>query len=68
MCEDLTELQNGYVDTSQGSTYNAKTIFRCNEDYLLVGEEMAICQENGKWNNMPPTCIAKCLYIRVIVT
>lgn len=56
----MTEPQNGYVNTSQGSIYSAKTIFSCKEDYLLVGEEMSVCEEDGKWSNKPPTCVAKC--------
>lgn len=56
----MIEPKNGYVDNSQGSSYNSKTFYSCYEDYLLVGEEILVCEDNGEWNNLPPTCVAKC--------
>ncbi|CAK8686175.1 unnamed protein product [Clavelina lepadiformis] len=31
--------------------------FSCSDDFTLEGEEVIICNSNGKWSNLPPFCV-----------
>ncbi|XP_053376387.1 uncharacterized protein LOC123533517 isoform X2 [Mercenaria mercenaria] len=58
-CGNLTTPTHGTKKVLQGTKYNDKITFNCNEGFLLVGEETIICGKTGEWSNEAPICLAK---------
>ena len=52
-CGSLSDPDNGRVDISQGTTYNAMATYSCNSPYTLNRTRTRTCQANGTWD---PTC------------
>lgn len=50
---------NGSLRYRRATTLGQEVIYSCNDGYVLVGEETAICQSNGKWSNEAPVCQRK---------
>ena len=51
------------VVTSNSTYVNSIATFTCNFGYDLVGDSQRICQADGTWSNMVPTCDRKLLPI-----
>ncbi|KAL4219781.1 scavenger receptor [Mactra antiquata] len=48
---------NGYYTSDNRTTYNSTVVFDCNENYLLVGEDIMRCNSDGKWSSKIPLCV-----------
>ena len=49
---------NGAMDV-QGHLYNETTKIKCNPLYELQGDNLTICQANGRWSPYNTTCVRK---------
>lgn len=54
-CPYLDDPTNGRVSLS-GSTAGATATYTCNQGFILLGNEMRICQSNGEWEGVAPIC------------
>lgn len=55
-CDSPKSLENGYI---QGTPpYKAGDViqFHCNPDYMMEGQPIMACQENGRWSGKIPKC------------
>ncbi len=55
-CGDLTNPDNGMVDTSSGTTFMNTSTYTCTERYTLIGPSTRTCQSTGTWSATAPTC------------
>ena len=57
-CGNLTELDNGEIDHSEGTVYMSVANFTCHEGYILTPHNFTsvTCLSNGSWSNTVPTC------------
>ncbi|GAB0099339.1 locomotion-related protein Hikaru genki [Sergentomyia squamirostris] len=61
-CDNPGAPQNGYA---QGSgPYKAGDIvqFNCNPEYMMQGQPIIACQDNGRWSGGLPKCVQACSY------
>lgn len=59
-CGRLSNINFGHVTYPEGrTTYNATALYTCDENYTLVGDEVRICSDDGKWNGSEPRCECK---------
>lgn len=61
-CENPGAPLNGYA---QGSTpYRAGDVvqFNCNPEYMMQGQPIIACQDNGRWSSGLPKCVQACSY------
>ncbi|XP_074034332.1 CUB and Sushi multiple domains furrowed [Leptinotarsa decemlineata] len=57
-CGDLPGLDHGSVSIeNQITTYGSKAVYTCHENYTLIGHEVRICGDDGKWTNSTPLCL-----------
>lgn len=59
-CPVLTDPTYGSVSVS-GYVPHSSAHYECNDGYKLKGHGYLKCQEDGTWNETPPTCIRKSL-------
>ena len=45
-------------------TYGKEVIFKCNDDYKIVGDITRTCQTSGQWTGVQPRCERKTLITR----
>ena len=61
-CGPLPDPPNGQVtlmpDTLEGST----ATYTCDDGFLVAGTDTRICQSNGNWSNIEPTCDVSSLF------
>ena len=55
-CGNLTNPDNGTVDTSQGTTLDQVANYSCNNGHVLVGNMTRTCQVDGMWSGTEPFC------------
>ncbi|XDV46487.1 hypothetical protein PO909_014374 [Leuciscus waleckii] len=53
-CNALGDIENGHY-SRDGQSFGDKAIAVCNPGYVLRGEKVRMCQENG-WNGTDPIC------------
>ncbi|XP_049824701.1 sushi, von Willebrand factor type A, EGF and pentraxin domain-containing protein 1 isoform X2 [Aethina tumida] len=61
-CDPPAPPENGYV---QGTgPYKAGDViqFNCNPDFMMEGQPIIACQENGRWSGKLPKCQQACSY------
>ncbi|EDV98774.1 uncharacterized protein LOC6566632 isoform X2 [Drosophila grimshawi] len=61
-CDNPGAPQNGYA---QGSApYRAGDVvqFNCNPEYMMQGQPIIACQDNGRWSGGLPKCVQACSY------
>uniref|UniRef100_A0A1A9WXH7 Sushi, von Willebrand factor type A, EGF and pentraxin domain-containing protein 1 n=1 Tax=Glossina brevipalpis TaxID=37001 RepID=A0A1A9WXH7_9MUSC len=61
-CDNPGAPQNGYA---QGSApYRAGDVvqFNCNPEYMMQGQPIIACQDNGRWSGVLPKCVQACSY------
>ena len=46
---------NGAISVTQ-TVFNSTALYICNNGYLLNGPIMRVCQDNGTWSGVNPTC------------
>ncbi|XP_057653656.1 sushi, von Willebrand factor type A, EGF and pentraxin domain-containing protein 1 [Diorhabda carinulata] len=57
-CGILPSLNHGSIELqNKVTTYGAKAIYTCHENYTLVGHEVRTCGDEGKWTNSTPRCL-----------
>ena len=54
-CGDPGRPVNGIVNFSN-TTKESIANYSCNEGYTLVGATKRICQSNGSWSDIMPSC------------
>ena len=56
VCEPPTSPENGYIQG--GSSYKAGEVvqFHCHRGFMMDGQPIAVCQDNGKWSGSFPKC------------
>ncbi|XP_039264717.2 uncharacterized protein LOC120340507 [Styela clava] len=67
-CPHITPPTNGIVDPRWCKMVKAKSTlllgmscnFFCSPGYTLIGSFRAVCQSDGTWSSMPPTCKRVC--------
>ena len=55
-CGALDNPLNGVVETPQGTILSNLAIYSCNINFVTDDISIRICQENGEWSGVPPTC------------
>ncbi|XP_071053370.1 sushi, von Willebrand factor type A, EGF and pentraxin domain-containing protein 1 isoform X3 [Onthophagus taurus] len=61
-CDQPGSPENGYI---QGTgPYKAGDVvqFNCNTDYMMEGQPIIACQDNGRWSGPLPKCVQACSY------
>ena len=58
-CLDPGTLENGVSLGNVPFMCHSQVTFSCNEGFLMSGESLMTCAENGQWNGNKPKCIAK---------
>ena len=61
LCPDLGNPDNGMV-TQFGNSARDNATYVCDEGYELVGAPVLNCQDDGTWDNPPPTCTRESLH------
>ena len=58
-CEELENPANGVVIV-EGNKVGSSATYRCDDGFTLTGgDETRVCQPNGEWSGMEPTCAGK---------
>jgi len=60
MCEVLRNITNGTVEQS-GTAVGDIATYRCVKRYILEGNKRRVCQRDGSWTGLDPTCQSECL-------
>ncbi|XP_052851585.1 uncharacterized protein LOC128261770 isoform X2 [Drosophila gunungcola] len=67
-CDNPGAPQNGYA---QGSApYRAGDVvqFNCNPEYMMQGQPIIACQDNGRWSGGLPKCVQACSYPGTVIS
>ena len=62
-CGTLSNLANGRVSHTAGTTFGQTATYSCNTGYNLVGNSTQTCQATGVWSGSAPTCQGVLSYI-----
>lgn len=57
-CGLLADIEHGRVQMKH-SYFNSTALYECDNDYLLVGSPIRVCQTNGSWSYSEPKCVYK---------
>uniref|UniRef100_UPI00398EE43F sushi, von Willebrand factor type A, EGF and pentraxin domain-containing protein 1 n=1 Tax=Pristiophorus japonicus TaxID=55135 RepID=UPI00398EE43F len=65
-CPELQPPQNGYfIQNSCNNHYNSACGIRCKLGFDLVGSSIRLCQSNGLWSGLDPSCrVRSCARLR----
>ena len=55
ICQKVPSIKNGQV-SGNGTQEGDEVIFACGQNFVLVGEKVLQCMNNGKWNASEPEC------------
>ncbi len=58
-CGPLTNITNGAVDTSSGTTFMMTATYTCDDGYTLAGGSTRMCGDDGQWTPIAPICNRK---------
>lgn len=58
LCGDPGTPAEGYMEGKQ-FTYRSEVIFYCRGPYILVGSSRRVCQDDGSWSGVQPTCVGE---------
>ena len=61
-CGKLPAPGNGKVMV-YGTTKGSLAEYSCTPGYDLTGDRERVCQANGQWSGVAPTCVSKCLHV-----
>lgn len=57
-CGKVQELEHGSVTLADNrTTFGAKAVYTCHENYTLIGHEKRTCGRDAKWSDTPPQCL-----------
>ena len=59
LCPPWNSVQNGSMTVSTNGTVSS-TSFGCDTGYSLKGSSAAVCQADGTWDAVTPTCGKYC--------
>ena len=65
-CGPLSNPENGYVDTSAGSSLGKHATYTCDTGYRLNGSMIRSCNSSGHWDPLAPTCFRKLYYSYIL--
>ena len=54
-CGSLNQPNGGQVNTD-GSSLGSQANYSCSEGYILNGNAIRVCQEDGQWSGSEPAC------------
>ena len=54
-CGELDDPDNGQVSLDE-TTFESIATYTCDPGFILTGNTVRICQENGNWSDSEPTC------------
>ena len=57
-CGELPPPENGDISIPD-TTVGSEATFECSLGFILVGDDVRVCQANGKWSGKQPICIRK---------
>ena len=60
-CGNLTDLANGRVDHTTGTTFGQNATYSCDTGYNLVRNSTRTCQATGNWSGSASTCEGVCI-------
>ena len=58
LCGDPGTPAEGYMEGKQ-FTFRSEVTFYCRSPYILVGSSRRVCQVDGSWSGVQPTCIGE---------
>ena len=61
-CGSLTDLANGSVNRTAGTTFGQTATYSCDIGYNLVGDSTRTCNPTGNWSGRAPTCQGMYVY------
>ncbi|XP_041921873.1 CUB and sushi domain-containing protein 1-like [Alosa sapidissima] len=56
LCGDPGTPAEGYMEGKQ-FTFRSEVTFYCRSPYILVGSSRRVCQDDGSWSGVQPTCV-----------
>ena len=57
-CATLSNPTQGSVLTSdEGMVVGVEASYTCLEGFMLVGDEVRVCEEDGRWTGNEPSCV-----------
>ena len=62
MCNELSHPDNGIV-TWTGLIQGSYAIYACNTGFMMTGEWIRMCMDNGMWSGQEPNCTVSGTYI-----
>lgn len=63
-CDNPGVIENGYMQGTGPFKAGDVVQFNCNAEYMMEGQPIMVCQENGKWSGPLP----KCTYFHAVST
>ncbi|GAB6024202.1 hypothetical protein CHUAL_008903 [Chamberlinius hualienensis] len=54
--------ENGYTQNSGIHKAGDVVQYSCNQGYMMEGQAIIVCQENGRWSGAIPKCLQACTY------
>nr|XP_014289884.1 sushi, von Willebrand factor type A, EGF and pentraxin domain-containing protein 1 isoform X2 [Halyomorpha halys] len=69
-CGDPGRPENGWVQGGSNGVYKAGDLatFTCATDFMMEGQPVVACQENGRWSASPPNCVKACSYPGTVIS
>ena len=55
-CQKINPLQNGKYKIDTFNKFGATVRYSCNVGYILKGVSERVCQGDGNWSGLDPTC------------
>ncbi len=57
-CTALSAPDNGSIDVLNAGVFPSTATYACDPGYTLTGSAMRVCQTDGNWDGLAPTCSA----------
>ncbi|KAK9711611.1 WAP-type (Whey Acidic Protein) 'four-disulfide core' [Popillia japonica] len=61
-CDNPGIPENGYIQGTGPFKAGDVVQFNCNTDYMMEGQPIVACQDNGRWSGPLPKCAQACSY------
>ncbi len=58
-CGGLADPTNGAVDLTNGTIFTSVAVYSCLTGFSVNGTTSRVCQSDGSWSDMPPSCEGK---------
>ena len=55
-CGTPADPTDGMVSTPDGTSVGKFAMYACDDGYVLSGTSIRVCQGDGMWSPLPPTC------------